>query len=223
MGALSVTNFMGNKIGKEQLAKLQEIMRSKPNLVSLCGIAGDATGADLSGLGMDAGGAAILASELPDKGGAISKLIFNGGVTERGRWVRGGTATLESSMTEANFSNKKLGVSGAVIISAWLSSGKDKGALTSLNLASNNIGQMVPPAGWTMVGAGWKDSQGKYRSSDEAPPPGSNPEGVIALADAIRDMRALSLLSLTDNSIGEARVQKFKEMYGSRNISLLIN
>jgi hypothetical protein len=70
---------------------------------------------------------------------AISKLIFNGGVTERGRWVEGGTVTLESSMTDANFSNKKLGVPGAMIISAWLSSGKDKGAMTSLNLASNNL------------------------------------------------------------------------------------
>jgi hypothetical protein len=34
---------------------------------------------------------------------------------------------------------------------------------------------------------------------------------------------ALSLLNLSDNSIGEARVQKIKEMCGSRNISLLIN
>jgi Ran GTPase-activating protein (RanGAP) involved in mRNA processing and transport len=70
---LFVANVMGNRIGKEQLTKLQEIMRSKPNLVSLCGIADAATGADLSGLGMDAGDAAILASELPDKG-ALSVL-----------------------------------------------------------------------------------------------------------------------------------------------------
>jgi hypothetical protein len=48
-------------------------MHSKPNLVSLCGIADDATEADLSGLGMDADGAAILASELPDKG-ALKKI-----------------------------------------------------------------------------------------------------------------------------------------------------
>jgi hypothetical protein len=68
MGALSVTNVMGNKIGKEQLAKLQEIMRSKPSLVSLCGIADAATGADLSGLKMDADDAIVLASELLDKG-----------------------------------------------------------------------------------------------------------------------------------------------------------
>jgi hypothetical protein len=73
MGALSVTNVMGNKIGKEQLAKLQEIIHSKPNLVSLCGIADDATEADLSGLGMNADDADILASELPDKG-ALTKI-----------------------------------------------------------------------------------------------------------------------------------------------------
>jgi hypothetical protein len=63
---------MGNSIGKEMLSKLQEIMRSKPNLVSLCGIADDATEADLSGLGMDADDAVILASELPDKGALLS-------------------------------------------------------------------------------------------------------------------------------------------------------
>ena len=71
-GALSVANVMGNRIGKEQLAKLQEIMRAKPSLVSLCGIADGATEADLSGLGMDADDAAILASELPDKGAMTS-------------------------------------------------------------------------------------------------------------------------------------------------------
>jgi hypothetical protein len=64
---------MGNRIGKEQLAKLQEIMRSKPNLVSLCGIADDATEADLSGLNMDADDAIVLASELIDKR-ALTKL-----------------------------------------------------------------------------------------------------------------------------------------------------
>jgi Ran GTPase-activating protein (RanGAP) involved in mRNA processing and transport len=67
-GALSIANVMGNHIGKEMLSKLQEIMRSKPELVSLCGIADDATEADLSGLGMDADDAIVLASELPDKG-----------------------------------------------------------------------------------------------------------------------------------------------------------
>jgi hypothetical protein len=56
------------------ISRLQEIMRSKPNLVSLCGITNDATEADLSGLDMtDADDAIILVSELPDKG-ALKKL-----------------------------------------------------------------------------------------------------------------------------------------------------
>jgi hypothetical protein len=55
-------------------------MRSKPNLVSLCGIADDATEANLSGLGMDADGAAILASELPDKAAMTSLDISSNGI-----------------------------------------------------------------------------------------------------------------------------------------------
>jgi hypothetical protein len=71
-GTLSVANVMGNTIGKEHLTKLQEIMRSKPNLISLCGIPDDATEADFYGLGMDADDAVILAAELPDKKALLS-------------------------------------------------------------------------------------------------------------------------------------------------------
>jgi hypothetical protein len=40
-------------------------------------------------------------------------------------------AVLEVGMTEADFSNKNLGVGGAIIISAWISH-KDKGTLAKL-------------------------------------------------------------------------------------------
>jgi hypothetical protein len=59
---------MGNNIGKERLANTSRDHALQPNLVSLCGIADDATGADLSGLNMGADGAVVLVSELPDKG-----------------------------------------------------------------------------------------------------------------------------------------------------------
>jgi hypothetical protein len=108
MGALSVTNVMGNRIGKEQLSKLQEIMHSKPNLVSLCGIADGATEADLSGLGMDADDAAILASELPDKG-ALSSFTFGDKQA----------VTMTTLMTAANFSGK-LKSHEAQIVAAFL-------------------------------------------------------------------------------------------------------
>jgi hypothetical protein len=68
---------MGNSIGMEMLSMLQEIVHSNPNLVSLCGIADDATEADLSGLDMDADDAIILASELPEKGAMTSLNLSN--------------------------------------------------------------------------------------------------------------------------------------------------
>jgi hypothetical protein len=73
---------MGNSIGKKMLSRLQEIMRSKPNLISLCGIADDATEADLSGFGMDADDAIILASELSDKGALTSLNLSSNNIGE---------------------------------------------------------------------------------------------------------------------------------------------
>jgi Ran GTPase-activating protein (RanGAP) involved in mRNA processing and transport len=139
MGALSLANVMGNRIGKEMRSKLQEIMRSKPNLISLCGIADDTTEVVLSGLGMDADDAIILASELPDKR-----------------------------------------------------------VLTSLNLASNNIGQIVPPEGWEVAGNGFQFRQPGGDWTNNVPE-GAKQEGVIALADAILDMGALLHLDISEN------------------------
>ena len=77
-------NVMGNEIGKEQLSKLQEMMQAHPTLVSLCGIADDATEANLSGLGMDADDAVVLADELPAKGAMTSLNISNNRIKAEG-------------------------------------------------------------------------------------------------------------------------------------------
>jgi hypothetical protein len=42
-------------------------------------------------------------------------------------------------MTEVDLSNKGLQAGGAIIVAAWISH-RDKGAMTSLNLAGNAIG-----------------------------------------------------------------------------------
>jgi hypothetical protein len=49
-----------------------------------------------------------------------------------------GPAALEMGMAEADFSNKSLGLGGAIIISAWIIH-RDKGAMASLGLASNGL------------------------------------------------------------------------------------
>ena len=82
--AMVSVNMMGNKIGKEQLSKLQEMMKEHPTLVSLCGIADDATEANLSGLEMDADDAVVLADELPAKGALTSLNLANNSVGSKG-------------------------------------------------------------------------------------------------------------------------------------------
>jgi hypothetical protein len=151
--------------------------------------------------GTDMSGVIDLADVIPGMGG-LSKLIFNGGVDGFGGWTEGDIATLESSMTGANFSNKKLGVPGAMIISAWLSSGKDKGALSSLNLAANNLGELVLPEGWSKEDD-WGDITYKHADGrEQKEDPGSKPEGIIALANAIPNMGAMTSLNLSNNDLG---------------------
>jgi hypothetical protein len=124
MGALLSVNLLKNAIGIDQAQALASILKEHPTLKSLCGNKGNETELDMSGKMRGAADAVMLSPEIIDNG-ALSKLIFNGGVCDRyGSWTEGGEVTLESSMTEANFSNKKLGVPGAMIISAWLTSGK---------------------------------------------------------------------------------------------------
>ena len=117
---MSSVNIMGNNFGKEELSKLQITMKEHKTLRSLCGIASDATEANLAGLGMDAADAAVLAEDIQDKG-ALSKMTFTGD----GNWGDDGDpVTVETGMTEADFSNKKLGPglgsAGAIILAAWI-------------------------------------------------------------------------------------------------------
>jgi hypothetical protein len=81
----------------------------------------------------------------PNNNRALSKLIFGGdtytdysaGYDAR-KEVTPEPATLEVGMTEADFSNMRLGAEGAIIIGTWISH-KDKGTLTSLNVSGNRL------------------------------------------------------------------------------------
>ena len=75
--------------------------------------------------------------------GALSKLTFGGDGdyydSDKRERVPYEPVTLEVGMKEADFSNKDLGASGAIIVGAWISH-KDNGALTSLNVSDNQLG-----------------------------------------------------------------------------------
>jgi activator of HSP90 ATPase len=72
---------------------------------------GDEAELDLSGQDLDAEDAALIANAIRGSR-ALSKLSIT---TDSGKSV-----TLETSMTEANFSGKGLGISGAIITMAFL-------------------------------------------------------------------------------------------------------
>jgi hypothetical protein len=204
MRALSIANVMGNSIGKEMHSKLQEIMRSKPNLISLCGIADDATEADLSGLGMDADDTIILASELPDKG-VMTTLIL-----KENRLLNKESGTALRNMLKSNTVLTKLDVSdngydsdeddGPGFAQELAIGIKGNRALSSLNLAANNLGGLVLPDGWRSMydedEAPWIGPDGQEQ--DKNP---KRPLGVIAIANVIPSMRALSILNISSNDL----------------------
>jgi hypothetical protein len=72
---------------------------------------------------------------------ALSKLTFGGDeyLGDFGQNVIPEPAVLVVGMAEADFSNKNLGVGGAIITAAWISH-KDNGAILSVNLLKNGFG-----------------------------------------------------------------------------------
>ena len=78
--------------------------------------------------------------------------------------------------------------------------------MTALNVANNNLGELVLPEGWTRGqtesnGIGYIRSDGREQMN---PPAGSKAEGIIALANAIPDMEAMMSLNLASNNLGIA-------------------
>jgi Leucine-rich repeat (LRR) protein len=102
--------------------------------------------------------------------------------------------------TELDMSGKNIGADGAIMLAPEIAG---NGALTSLDVSSNNIGSIV---GWTYHSD--NNQQYTHMHSDgrhqELLPEGEElgkPEGIIALADVIPDMGALSSLNLASNGL----------------------
>jgi hypothetical protein len=77
--------------------------------------------------------------------------------------------------------------------------------LTSLNLADNSLGEMVEgllPDGWKSKddddAAPWLRIEDGHEQDEH---PNAKPEGIIAIANAIKDMGALTLLNLSSNQL----------------------
>ena len=82
----------------------------------------------------------------------------------------------------------------------------DNRALLCLDVSDNNLGELAPPEGWTKgahIYAGsyrWSHTDG--RKEEGVVPSGSMPGGIIALANVIPDMGAMTSLNLASNELG---------------------
>jgi hypothetical protein len=101
--------------------------------------------------------------------------------------------------TELDMSGKMNGAADAIILVPEIINNR---ALYVLNLAENDLGALVLPEAWTEDYE--SDDNEAYRHTDgreQSDNPGK-PEGLIAIANAIPDMGAMTSLNLASNKLG---------------------
>jgi hypothetical protein len=99
--------------------------------------------------------------------------------------LKGNQVITELNIADNNLTNTGNDMSGVIALADVI---PDMGGLSVLNLASNNLGALVLPAGWTHIRANvYRHIDGREQSDNPR-----KPEGIIAIANAIPDMRALS-------------------------------
>jgi hypothetical protein len=171
---------------------------------------------DLSGKRLDAGDFVSIASAISSK--ALLKLnLRNTLLCAEGGTILAAALGGNQMMTELNIANNHICVKAGRLfghhddrsdmsgVIAVANSIKNMGALSFLDISNNDLGTLVLPSGWkdTRGGDGWL-FQTRYQHSDSTKQrdnPGK-PEGAIAIANAIRNMGAMSVLNLAGNSLG---------------------
>jgi hypothetical protein len=211
MRAISSVNLLKNAIPVEQAQKLVKIMQSKEKLATLCGLSGKEATLDFSNQGLGPGDAMLIANEISAMGSISSvNLLKNAISVEQAQELvqimqsKEKLTTLcglSKEETKLDFSGQGLGAGDAVLIGNDIS---DMGALTSLNLSSNDIG------------GHWSNQQQRTIFT---------PEGIFgiastfvphfvffyvgpaAIANAIKDMGAMLSVNLLKNDIGVAQAE----------------
>jgi Ran GTPase-activating protein (RanGAP) involved in mRNA processing and transport len=120
---------------------------------------------------------------------------------------------LSKEETELDFSDQDLRAGDAVLIANDIS---DMRALTALDISNNSIGQLELPAGWSTKYIPSHTCNDKYEHTDgrkqASAPEGAHAKGVIALANAIPDMRAISSVNLLKNRIDNDQAKDLVSM-----------
>jgi Leucine-rich repeat (LRR) protein len=177
----------------------------------------DETELDFSSLSLRAGDAVLLASDIQDMG-SLSKLTFG---NERE------PITIDTTMIEADFSGQTLGVIGAQILAAFMSTGlfEAKGALSSANLLGNDIGveqaqallkiKEAKPGLTTLCGLSGDETELDLSGK------GLGPGCAILLAPEMEANGSLSKLDLSENDLRSDGLSAVSEALKSTSIKHL--
>jgi hypothetical protein len=209
MGALTSLHVGKNGILEKEMREIMTIAMRMDSMKILCEVPfkdKTLTELDVSGKNLGTEGALVVAEYL-DGNGAMMRLnlsdnCIGGHDDEPGVHALADMLKSNTTLTEFNISSNSLDKECAQMLAPAI---KDNGALTSLNLADNSLGEMVEgllPDGW------------KSKDDDDAAPwlriddghehnehPNVRPQGIIAIANVIKDMRALTTLILKDNKL----------------------
>ena len=188
-GGLTVTNLLGNQLDAESAKMLADVAKQKG--ISLCGIQRDQTTADFSNQNLKPPEAILLASDLSQAvvTGAltVTNLLGNQLDAESAKMLaevakqKGiSLCGIQRDQTTADFSNQNLKPPDAILLESDLSQAVVTGALTSLDLSSNQL------CGLEHFGSG------TYTA-----------EGITAIANALRVNGALMSVNLRDIQLGD--------------------
>jgi hypothetical protein len=219
MGAILSVNLLKNSIGVDQAKYLVIILKEHPTLKSLCGNKGNETELDMSSKMNGAEDAIMLAAEIVGNRAMTSLHVGMNSIPQKemkeiitiamcmdSMKILCDVPIKDRALTELDVSGKNLGMEGALVVAEYL---RDNGALTSLNLASNGLGTMVLPEGWQQT----RLTEWTHTSSKATANPGK-PDGIIALANAIPGMGALSKLDVRNNDINAEGKRALKKAAG---------
>jgi Ran GTPase-activating protein (RanGAP) involved in mRNA processing and transport len=204
MGALTSINVKKNDIPGAQEEEIYQQARMNKLRVALRDEA--LTELDVSGIGFGAEGVPLVAKYISGNRALSSLNLSENQILskESGKALADALAgnTILTELDLSHNQDKYSELDGAGFAQELAVGIKDNGALSVLNLASNNLGGLVLPQGWS------KDWKADYSGQEYTHTDGSKqdqhpgkPEGIIALAIAIPDMGALTKFDISKNDL----------------------
>jgi hypothetical protein len=230
MRAISSVNLLQNNIDIDQAGALVSMLKNHPTLKSLCGNEGDETELDMSSKMSGAGDAIILVAEIVDNRALTVLSLQKNNLHAAGGKALAAGLKGNRVITELNISSNRLGyntpinsgagtdMSGVIALADVI---PDMRALAKFDISNNNLN-----AGGCKAIVGALKGNSTLTELNVAKNDMTYGEGwgdmsaVIALANAIPDMRALAKLDMSSNNIGAEQEEDLQRICMAGGIEL---